>query len=331
MGFPVADRGPAAETLARFRTGLEAVWPEGAGEAGAKLGLAVSGGPDSMALLLLAQAVLPGRVEAATVDHGLRPESAGEAAGVARACQELGVPHATLKVDVAAGNLQAEARLARYAALASWLDERGLAALATAHQADDQAETLLMRLNRASGVAGLAGARARGIVPETAIPLLRPVLDWRRAELAEVVRASGLAAVEDPSNANDRFDRVRVRKALRGADWLDVAAIARSAAHIAEADAALDWMAALEWRSCVKKEPMGLRYRPQAPRAVALRVVARIVRELDGEEPRGGMVARLFDTLCEGRPASIGDLVARPNAGGWSFAKAPVRAAKRKE
>ncbi|HKR92364.1 MAG TPA: tRNA lysidine(34) synthetase TilS, partial [Novosphingobium sp.] len=129
----------------------------------------------------------------------------------------------------------------------------------------------------------------------------------------------------------DRFDRVRIRKVLADADWLDIAAVARSAAHIAEADAALDWMADLEWRSCVKKEPMGLRYRPQAPRAVALRVLARIVSELGCGAPRGGAVARLFDTLVEGRPASIGELVARPNAGGWSFAKAPVRAAKRKD
>jgi tRNA(Ile)-lysidine synthase len=156
------------------------------------------------------------------------------------------------------------------------------------------------------------------------------VLDWRRAELGEVVRGAGLVAAEDPSNTNDRFDRVRVRKALAEADWLDVPAIAQSAANLAEADAALDWMAALEWRSCVKKEPMGLKYRPQAPRAVALRVVARIVRELD-EEARGGAISRLVESLAAGRPASIGALVARPNSGGWSFAKAPVRAAKREK
>lgn len=323
MGSAAADAGPAA----RLRVALEAVWPEGVGEA--RLGLAVSGGPDSLALLLLAHAALPGRVEAATVDHGLRADSAREAAQVAGICEGLGVPHATLRVDVGEGNVQAEARQARYAALAGWVEARALAALATAHHADDQAETLLMRLNRASGVAGLAGARVRGTVPGTGIALLRPVLDWRRSELAEVVRAAGLIAVQDPSNTDDRFDRARLRKALAGAEWLDVAALARSAAHIAEADAALEWMAALEWRSCVKPEPLGLKYRPQAPRAVALRVVARIVKELDGEEPRGGAVARLFEALAQGRPASIGSLVARPNAGGWSFAKAPARAPRR--
>jgi tRNA(Ile)-lysidine synthetase, N-terminal domain len=320
----------SADAVSRFRAALEAIWPDGLELDTARLGIAVSGGPDSLALLLLACEAMPDRVEAATVDHGLRAESAAEAAGVAQICAELGVRHAVLKVEVAPGNVQAEAREARYAALARWVEERGLVAVATAHHADDQAETLLMRLNRASGVAGLAGTRPRGSVPGTAIPLLRPVLGWRRGELAQVVAASPFAAVEDPSNANDRFDRVRMRKALAEADWIDVDAVARSAAHIAEADAALDWMAALEWRSCVKKEPMGLKYRPQAPRAVALRVVARIVEELDGAPPRGGAVARLFDALVAGSPASIGDLVARANAGGWSFSKAPVRAAKRR-
>ena len=324
---------PAAEALARFRAGLEPIWPEGLspgpGDAAPRLGLAVSGGPDSVALLLLAAAALPGRVEAASVDHGLRPESAREAADVEALCARLGVPHATLRVAVASGNVQSEARTARYAALARWMAERGLAALATGHQADDQAETLLMRLNRASGVAGLAGARARGPVPGAQALLLRPVLGWRRAELAEVVAAAGISPAQDPSNADDRFDRVRIRKAIADADWLDVAGVARSALHIAEADAALDWMAGLEWRSCVKPEPMGLRYRPQAPRAVVLRVIARIVAELGGEAVRGSAVARLLETLESGRPASIGELVVRPNAGGWSFARAPVRAARR--
>jgi tRNA(Ile)-lysidine synthase len=328
VDLPVADA--SADAADRFRAGLAAIWPEGVEEERARLGVAVSGGPDSLALLLLALAALPGRVEAATVDHGLRPESADEASEVARICARLGVPHAALRVEVAPGNVQAEARAARYAALADWAAGQGLAALATGHQADDQAETLIMRLNRASGLAGLAGVRSRGAVPGSDLPLLRPVLDWRRAELGEVVRGAGLVAAEDPSNTNDRFDRVRVRKALAEADWLDVPAIAQSAANLAEADAALDWMAALEWRSCVKKEPMGLKYRPQAPRAVALRVVARIVRELD-EEARGGAISRLVESLAAGRPASIGALVARPNSGGWSFAKAPVRAAKREK
>ncbi len=290
-----------------------------------KLGLAVSGGPDSLALLLLAHAALPGRVEAATVDHGLRDGSAAEAAEVARICAGLGVPHAVLTVTVAQGNMQSEARIARYGALAAWMEARGLAALATAHHADDQAETLLMRLNRASGVGGLAGVRARGKVPGTQLPLLRPLLGWRRAALGEVVDAAGIVAAQDPSNSNDRFDRVRLRKALDRADWLDIPAIAASAEHLADADAALDWAAAREWSEAVQEAGLGITYRPQAPRAVALRVIAAIVRKLDGEEPRGSAVARLFDALIARQTASIGNLVVRSTHEGWSFTPAPRR------
>lgn len=235
------------------------------------------------------------------------------------------MPHRVLPVTLEPGNLQAEARAARYAALAGWMEERGLVALATAHHADDQAETLLLRLGRGSGVAGLAGVRPRGLVPGSRMPLLRPLLGWRRSELTGVVAAAGLVAADDPSNHDDRFDRARVRKALAGADWLSVPALAASAAHLADADAALDWAAAREWQECVSKAPMGLVYRPQAPRAVALRVLARIVTELDGEAPRGSAVARLFDSLLARQPMSIGSLVARPGPDGWSFAKAPAR------
>lgn len=308
--------------IARFRQSLTALWP---GEG--KLGLAVSGGPDSVAMLLLAAEVLPGQVKAATVDHRLRAESADEAAMVAALCEELGVPHEILTVEVEPGNIQAEARTARYAALAEWMARRELSALATAHHADDQAETLLLRLNRGSGVAGLAGVRAVGRVPGTRLPLLRPLLDWRRDDLAQVIAASGVTAAQDPSNTNPKYDRARLRTALADVDWLDISAVAASAAHLADADAALDWAAAREWSECVEKAPMGLTYRPQAPRAIALRVIARIVRELDGEEPRGSAVARVFDSLIARQPASIGSLVARAGPGGWSFMKAPARRA----
>ncbi len=278
-----------------------------------------------MALLLLAQAALPGRVVAATVDHGLRAASAAEAAHAAAICAALGIPHETIKVEVAPGNLQAEARVARYAALADWLRASDIAALATGHHADDQAETLLARLNRASGVAGLAGVRARGFIPGTRLPLLRPLLGWRRAELAAVVAAAGIEPVVDPSNYNPAFDRVRIRQALAGCDWLDIAALAASAGNLADADAALDWAAGREWTECVRQQGMGLVYQPTAPRAVALRVLARIVVELDGEPPRGSALARLFDSLIANQTASVGGLVARATFEGWTFTKAPQR------
>ena len=290
-----------------------------------RLGLAVSGGPDSLAMLLLAQAALPGRSEAATVDHGLRAESADEAALVASVCAALGVPHAVLSVAVAQGNIQSEARSARYGALSAWLAQRGLAALATGHHVDDQAETLLARLNRASGVAGLAGVRPRGPVPGGDAPLLRPVLGWRRSALAGVVAAAGIAAVDDPSNRDPRFDRARLRQALAQADWIDPAAVAQSAAHLADADAALEWAARREFAESVTRDGPGLTYRPRAPRAIALRVLAMIVRELDQAEPRGGALARLFDALARRETVSLGQLVARPLPEGWSFTPAPRR------
>lgn len=321
-GLSAIDAQPAPELTARFAADLAALWP-----GGGTLALAVSGGPDSLALLLLAHAALPGAVAAATVDHGLRSEARAEAEMVAALCVQLGVPHAVLPVTLEPGNVQAEARVARYAALAGWMADQGHAALATAHHADDQAETLLARLNRGSGVAGLAGVRARALVPETRLPLLRPLLGWRRSELAAVVAGAGIAAAQDPSNLDDRFDRVRLRKALAGADWIDVPALAQSAANLADADAALDWAAQREWAERVERAPLGLVYRPQAPRAVALRVLARIVTELDGAPPRGSAVARLFDTLLARQPMSIGALVARAMPGGWEFTRAPKRRA----
>ncbi len=149
-----------------------------------RLGIAVSGGPDSLALLLLAAAARPGAIEAATVDHGLRPDSRAEAQMVAAVCARIGVPHAILTADwpePPATAVQERARELRYRLLAAWLAERSLAALATAHHADDQAETVVMRLNRGSGVRGLAGMRPAATVPGSQFPLLRPLLGWRRS------------------------------------------------------------------------------------------------------------------------------------------------------
>lgn len=310
--------------IARFAAALRQVWPGMPRQA--RLGLAVSGGPDSLGLLLLAHQALPGRIAAATVDHGLRAEAAGEARFVADVCAGLGVPHMILAVEVAAGNVQSEARAARYAALAGWLARAGIDALATAHHADDQAETLLLRLNRGSGVAGLAGIRPCGRVPGSPALLVRPLLDWRRAELAGVVDAAGLQPIDDPSNGDERFDRVKIRRALAQAPWLEVEALARSAANLADADAALDWAAARDWRENVSAGSLGsFVYRPGAPRAVALRVIGLLVGKLDGAAPRGSALARLFDGLAAGQPGSIGNLVVRPGPDGWSFAPAPRR------
>lgn len=256
------------------------------------------------------------------MDHGLRPEAAAEAGQVAGICAGLGVPHKTLKVIVADGNLQDSARRARYAALAAWAAERGLAALATAHHADDQAETLLMRLNRGSGVAGLAGVRSRSTVPDGALALLRPLLGWRRGELADVAARAGVDTAQDPSNTDLRFDRVRIRRALADADWIDPIALAVSASNLADADAALDWAVEREWQEAVFAPGNGLHYAPLAPRAIRIRIVLRIIAQL-GSGARGSGVARLVDALEAGGQGSLGGVLARSRHGRWIFEPEP--------
>jgi tRNA(Ile)-lysidine synthase len=290
------------------------------------LGLAVSGGPDSLALLLLAAAARPGAVEAATVDHGLRPESAAEADMVAEVCHRLGVAHSTLRVTVSPGNLQDEARQARYTALGEWAKRRGIYALATAHHADDQAETMMMRLNRASGLAGLAGVRPLGSWPQTGLMLLRPLLGWRKAELAAIIARAGISAADDRSNTNPKFDRARVRRALAGADWIDPAALARSAAHLSEAEDALNWAAFREWDERVLEDDYAINYRPvDAPRAIRLRILERAVAQMGGREVRGGALARLADELAGGGKATIGGVIVEVVRGVWRFTPEQTR------
>jgi tRNA(Ile)-lysidine synthase len=303
----------------RFAAELERLWPDGG-----RLGLAVSGGPDSLALLLLAQAAIPGLFAVATVNHGLRREAADECAMVERVCAEREIPCEVLVIRTGEGNLQAAAREARYVALGAWARRKGLTALATAHHADDQAETLVMRLNRASGLGGLAGVRPRGLVPGAGLPLVRPLLSWRRVGLAEIVRRAGLEPAQDPSNADETYDRVRIRKALATADWLDVEAAAASAAHLADAEDAIEWMVERDWAENVAVAGGGLRYETDAPKAVMLRVVSRIIAGFGGS-PRGAAVARLIADLQAGAQGNIAGVAAVVEDGGWVFRPEPPR------
>lgn len=209
--------------------------------------LAVSGGPDSTALMLLAQRwqaeCRPStQLHVATVDHGLRAESRSEAGAVAALAAQLGLPHSVL--DLAAPlpvtRLQEAARHARYEALTAHAHAIGATALATAHTLDDQAETVLFRLLRGSGVSGLAGIPA--LRPLGGLTLLRPLLGWPKAELVALCRAAGIAFAEDPSNVNTRFARVRLRALLPSlaAEGGDAATLGRLACRMARADAALE-------------------------------------------------------------------------------------------
>ncbi|MFC4293752.1 tRNA lysidine(34) synthetase TilS [Novosphingobium tardum] len=291
------------------------------------VGLAVSGGPDSLALLLLAHRAIPGRFAVATVDHRLRPESAAEAAQVAQVCTQRGIAHETLSITVPAGNTQAMARQARYAALADWARRHDLKAVVTAHHSDDQAETLLMRLMRGAGLRGLASMREASQLPGAPdVVLLRPLLDWRRQALADVVAAEGLQAAQDPSNTDPRYARPALRAALASAPWLDPEMLAASAAHLADAEDALAWAAAREWDECVILDGDGALYSPAAPRAVRLRVVERIIAAMASEGlPRGSEIARLVDSLDRGEIATLAGVRAQSGDGVWRFVAAPPR------
>lgn len=314
--------------LDRFRGDLDAVVsPQ------ARLGVAVSGGPDSLALLLLAAAARPGQVEAATIDHGFRPEARSEAEMVAGVCDGLGVRHAILTArwsEVPETAIQERARHQRYSLLGYWAQERGLDALVTAHHAEDQAETLLMRLSRGSGVKGLAGMRPRSVSPGVHIRLVRPLLFWRRAELEQVCVDAGLDSVADPSNEDGKFERVRVRKAMAALDWLDAGAVAQSAANLADADIALDWAAGAEWDENVHEKRGSVTYSPSdAPAELVRRVVVRAIRKLATEgdrDPRGPELSRLVATLTEGGTATLRGVLCQ---GGpeWRFTAAPARSA----
>jgi tRNA(Ile)-lysidine synthase len=322
-GSPAIDTVPDPARVNRFAADCAALW-EGARQGDGRLGIAVSGGPDSLALLLLAHAAFPGRVEAATVDHGLRAESADEARFVAAVCADLGIDHATLPVELAPGNLQNEARSARYKALLLWARAHGLAALATAHHADDQAETLMMRLMRGSGVAGLAGVRARSIMADRETVLLRPLLGWRQAELEAVVRDAGLDPVRDPSNEDDRFDRARMRKALAEADWLDVDAVARSAGFLADAEQALAHMESVERQNQLTRIGRKYVYRPTGPRIIRQRVVGHVLDQL-GQGARGSQIAALVERLEQGQPGNLAGVMARVVDRAWRFEAEPPR------
>lgn len=279
-----------------------------------------------MALLLLAEAVMPCPFAVATVDHGLRPESEAEARSVATFCSARGIRHTLLKLDLPSGAaLQERARKARYAILGQWAASNDLAGIVTAHHADDQAETLLMRLSRGAGVRGLAGMRPLSPVPGCADSvLLRPLLSWRRKELAEIVAAAGAEAVADPSNRDPRYERARVRLALEELPYLDPAFIAASASHLAEADAALEWAAETALASL---EPQGatVHWTPgNTPRAITLRVLERILVMLSRHAPRGAALARWHDRLAAGEVATLAGVRGDGRKATWRFSIAPT-------
>ncbi|WP_374303337.1 tRNA lysidine(34) synthetase TilS [Paracoccus sp. (in: a-proteobacteria)] len=281
------------------------------------IGVAVSGGGDSVALMHMAAEWGRGRrIMVATVDHGLRPESAAEARQVGRAARALGLSHATLlwQRKTEAGNLMANARDARLRLLAGWAQRNGLSAVLLGHTADDQAETLLMRLARGSGIDGLASMAEWREAFGTR--WLRPMLGAGRQELRDWLRMRGIAWADDPSNENEDFDRIRIRKAI-GAMGLDVAALARAANHIGEARDALSHYAAHAARDAIIHNgsvTLPRRAYGDAPPEIRRRLIVAACRWITGADypPRRNTVLHALNAIATGHRVTLDGALIEP-------------------
>jgi tRNA(Ile)-lysidine synthase len=273
-----------------------------------RLAIAVSGGPDSMALLLLCQEwakARHGTVTALTVDHGLRREAAAEAKRVAGWARQGGIAHVTLKREgpKPRGDIQAQAREARYRLLENWCAEHAVFHLLLAHHLEDQAETFLLRLARGSGLDGLAAMAP--VAERAGCRLLRPLLGIARARLA----ATGQESLTDPSNDNTAFARVRLRRSqeILAAEGLSAERLAGTATSLARARQALELGVAQLLARAAMPHPAGyIRLDPQvlaeAPAEIGLRALAAIVMAVSGAPfpPRFERLMRLHGELCAG-------------------------------
>ncbi len=273
--------------------------------------MGVSGGGDSVALLLLMQRTGRG-IAAITVDHGLRAGSAREAEAVAALCAARGIPHEirVWRGWAGGGNLQDAARRARRGLIADWARGRGIGAVALGHTLDDQAETVVMRLARGSGVDGLSGMAATSTAE--GLVWLRPLLGVRRAALRGWLEAEGVGWAEDPSNEDARFDRIRARAALPGLAALGIGSerLAATARAMARARAALEGATADLAASCVEEGVAGDLLLDPAPLAAApeeirLRLVAAALSWVAGAIYRPRLV-RLETALAAIEAGRIG-------------------------
>jgi tRNA(Ile)-lysidine synthase len=259
-----------------------------------RLALAVSGGPDSLALLLLAAETAQRtgthhRFVVYSVDHRLRPEAAGEAAFVAAEARKLGFDARVLTWDEEkpATGVQEAARMARYRLFAAAMEHDHADALVTAHHLGDQAETVMMRLAHGSGVEGLRGMDAFAEIG--ALKIVRPLLAIDPEALRAVVAASGLTPVADPSNSDLDYERVRWRQAMPqlAALGLDARRIGKFAGRMRETESALINMTAqaMQLVSFAPDDSEALVFREKLmslPRAIAIRLVARVLDRVGG-------------------------------------------------
>lgn len=268
--------------------------------------LAVSGGPDSVALMWLAarwrRSLARGpQLTVATVDHGLRAEAAREAREVKRLAAELGLTHRTLRWRGAKPNtgLPAAAREARYRLLAQAARSAGASHVLTAHTRDDQAETLLMRLVRGSGIAGLS-AMAR-FTERDGLVLARPLLDVPKSRLVATLKRARIGFADDPTNRDASFTRPRLRALLPqlAAEGGDARTLARLSARLARANAAVDVLTDGAERF------LRLRDRGHAPQPGVRSFEASAFATLP-EEVRLRLLLRSIDALGHEGPAELG-------------------------
>jgi tRNA(Ile)-lysidine synthase len=293
----------------------------------AVLVLAVSGGPDSTALLMLAarwRAALEAgpRLLAVTIDHGLRRVSAAEAKAVKRLARRLGVPHRTLRWHgrKPATGLQEAARHARYRLLAAAAGAAKAKHILTAHTLDDQAETVLIRMTRGSGLTGLCGMAQMSALPARArheITLVRPLLDIPKARLVATLARTGISFAEDASNIDPRFTRARLRALMPALarEGLDARRLAVLAQRMRRADAAIEMMVsaaadALSDRPWRDRGPLVLDADQfsRLPAEVALRLLGRAITHIGDE---GLVQLGKLEALC----AALGSAKARSGRG----------------
>ena len=276
----------------------------------------VSGGGDSVALLhLMQRAGVTGGwlVEAVTVDHGLRAAAATEAAQVADLCAGLGLAHQTLRWERRAdrGNLMDQARRARFDLVADWAAARGIGHVVMGHTADDQAETFLMALARASGIDGLSGMRA--VWRDRAVVWARPLLAVARQDLRDYLRRQGLDWVEDPTNDNPAYERVRARRAMAVLAGLGITApgLTAVAGHLDMARSALRVQVAAAAQSLDTRAGMVRITRQDLwalPSEVQRRLLIAALRWISGapSPPREAALARVQAAILTGKEATLG-------------------------
>lgn len=306
-----AERAPLSAKRLSHAEFSRLLAPAGPFEPAPHLAVAVSGGSDSLALCLLAAAWArrrKGRVTALTVEHGLRPESAAEAAQVARWLTARGIAHCLLpwRGEKPKSGVQAAARTARLARLANWCARHHVLHLLSGHQLEDQAATVLLRLSAGSGGAGLA---AMPLVQDLeaadggAVRLIRPLLAVPECRLKAVLRDSSQAWLDDPSNRNSAYARTRLAAALDmlGGEGLTASRLVRTARRAGQDRAALDTACGELLARAAAPHPAGFvrldwaAWRG-APDAVSLRVLGRLVAAV-GARPFGARLERL-ERLC---------------------------------